>query len=60
VKNIIIEANNKVTSMLQEHRASLDAIASALLEKETIMLDDMVDIIRDLEQAGEHPEAVPA
>ncbi len=59
VKKIILEANDKVTRMLTEHRASLNAIAEALLDKETIMLDDMVAIIQEVEQTG-HEEAVPA
>ena len=59
VKKIILEANDKVTRMLTEHRASLNAIAEALLDKETIMLDDMVAIIQEVEQAG-HEEAVLA
>ncbi|MDO5675312.1 MAG: ATP-dependent zinc metalloprotease FtsH [bacterium] len=59
VKKIILEANDKVTGMLTEHRASLDAIAAALLDKETIMLDDMVAIIREVEQISQEEE-VPA
>ena len=56
VKKIILEANDKVTSMLAEHRASLNAIAAALLDKETIMLDDMVAIIREVEQMNQEAE----
>ena len=56
VKKIILEANDKVTSMLAEHRASLNAIAAALLDKETIMLDDMVAIIREVEQMSQEAE----
>ncbi len=59
VKKIILEANDKVTSMLAEHRASLNAIAAALLDKETIMLDDMVAIIREVEQMNQEAE-IPA
>ncbi len=59
VKKIILEANDKVTSMLTEHRASLNAIAAALLDKETIMLDDMVAIIREVEQMNQEAE-IPA
>ncbi len=59
VKKIILEANDKVTSMLAEHRASLNAIAAALLDKETIMLDDMVAIIREVEQMSQEAE-IPA
>ena len=59
VKKIILEANDKVTTMLQKHRASLNAIAEALLDKETIMLDDMVAIIRGVEHT-DLEEALPA
>ena len=45
--------------MLAEHRASLNAIAAALLDKETIMLDDMVAIIREVEQMNQEAE-IPA
>lgn len=56
VKSIIIQANDKVTAMLKEHRASLDAIAATLLDKETIMLDDMVAIINEVEQKNQEEE----
>lgn len=56
VKSIIIQANDKVTAMLKEHRASLDAIAAALLDKETIMLDDMVAIINEVEEKDQEEE----
>lgn len=59
VKGIILAANDKVTTMLQAHRASLDAIAAALLEKETIVLEDMVNIIQQVE-AAPAAEAQPA
>ncbi len=58
VKGIILDANAKVTAMLQKHRANLDAIAAALLEKETIVLEDMVNIIHQVEHPEE--EAQPA
>ena len=49
VKQIILDANDKVTRLLEKHRKSLDAIAAALLEKETIILDDMISIIQSVE-----------
>ena len=48
VKHIIVEANDKVTRMLQDNMDILKAIASELLEKETIMLEDMDRIIGQL------------
>ena len=51
VKQIIFEANEKVTTLLQENMAILKAIAAELLEKETIVLDDIDRII--IEHGGE-------
>ena len=48
VKQIIIEANERVTTLLTENMDILDAIAAELLEQETIMLEDMDRIISDL------------
>ena len=48
VKHLIVEANDKVTRMLQDNMDILKAIAGELLEKETIMLEDMDRIIGQL------------
>ena len=48
VKKIIIEANDRVTQLLSENRDILEALAKELLERETIMLDDMKRIIAEL------------
>lgn len=56
VKQIIIEANDKVTTLLQENREILNAIAEELLEKETIMLEDMERIITELRGGEEASE----
>ena len=45
VKQIIVEANDKVTRLLEENRDILTAIAAELLERETIMLEDIDRII---------------
>ncbi len=57
VKQIIIEANDRVTNLLQENMDILKAIADELLEKETIMLEDMERIINELRGGGEVIEA---
>jgi len=57
VKKIIIEANDKVTSLLEENRDILKALADELLEKETITLEDMDRIIHLLRD-GQTEEAV--
>ena len=48
VKEIIMEASNKVTEMLKENRDILKRMADDLLEKETIVLDDIDQIIAEL------------
>ena len=55
VKKIVVEANDKVSRLLEENRDILDALAEELLEKETIGLDDMDRIINRL-RAGEAVE----
>jgi cell division protease FtsH len=54
VKKIVVEANDKVTRLLEENRDILKAIADELLERETIILDDMDRIIAKLR--GENGE----
>ncbi|MDR2550196.1 MAG: ATP-dependent zinc metalloprotease FtsH [Desulfobulbus sp.] len=48
VKQIVVEAHDKVTRLLQENMDILRAIADELLERETIMLEDMDRIIAEL------------
>ncbi|BDD88059.1 ATP-dependent zinc metalloprotease FtsH [Desulfofustis limnaeus] len=48
VKDIIIEASDKVTGLLDSHRDVLDRMASELLEKETIVLEDIKRILAEL------------
>jgi cell division protease FtsH len=48
VKEIILEASDKVTSLLEKHRDVLDRMAEELLEKETIVLEDITRILAEL------------
>jgi cell division protease FtsH len=57
VKQIIVEANDKVTRLLEENMDILKAIADELLERETIMLEDMERIIEELRGEGKEQEA---
>ncbi len=57
VKQIILDANDKVTKMLQDNMDILKVIALELLEKETIMLEDMDRIISDLRPDASPPRA---
>ncbi len=54
VKDIITDAVNKVTKMLEDNRDILTRMAEDLLEKETIMLDDIEDMIHEL-RPGQYP-----
>ncbi len=54
VKNIIITARDKVSSLLVENRDILEKVAAELLEKETIVLEDIEAIMEEL-----HPEKYP-
>ncbi|WP_319588330.1 ATP-dependent zinc metalloprotease FtsH [uncultured Desulfobulbus sp.] len=58
VKKIVVEANDKVTRLLEDNRDILKALADELLERETIILDDMNRIINELrgEQTVEKAE----
>jgi len=61
VKKIVVEANDKVTRLLEENRDILKAIADELLERETIILDDMDRIIAELRgENGEETAEAPA
>jgi cell division protease FtsH len=55
VKEIILEASNKVTDMLKDSRNILKRMADDLLEKETIVLEDIEQMIKEL-----RPEAYEA
>jgi cell division protease FtsH len=48
VKKIVVEANDTVTRLLQDNMDILKALADELLERETIVLEDMDRIIAEL------------
>ncbi len=56
VKDIVLDANDKVTEMLQENIDILRAVADELLEKETIMLEDIDRIIDNLKEGRDPSE----
>ena len=56
VKEIIIEASNKVTELLEGHRDVLARMAEELLEKETIVLEDIQRILAELRPDEHHFE----
>jgi cell division protease FtsH len=60
VKNIIMEAMVQTTSLLTEHRDVLTRMAEELLEKETIVLDDIERILTELRPGQYEPVVVSA
>ncbi len=58
VKNIITEATVQTTSILTEHRDVLTRMAEELLEKETIVLDDIERILAELRPGQYEPVVV--
>ena len=58
VKNIIMEATVQTTSILTEHRDILTRMAEELLEKETIVLDDIEKILAELRPGQYAPVVV--
>ena len=65
VKEIILEASNKVVDLLESHQDILKRMADELLEKETIVLDDIQRILAELRpdehavKAKKEPAAAP-
>ena len=60
VKDIVLEANDTVTRLLQKNIDVLRAVAAELLEKETIMLEDLDRIINNLKEGRDPGEPLPA
>jgi cell division protease FtsH len=44
--------------MLATHRAALDAVAAALLEKETLSRDELIDVFSSVEQESRASDSV--
>jgi cell division protease FtsH len=44
--------------LLRKHRASLDRIAAALLEKETLVRDELLELVQDVEPESRASETV--
>ena len=60
VKKIVLDANDRVTQLLSENIDILKAVAVELLEKETIVLDDLDRIIAEHRGEQAEDEAEPA
>jgi len=60
VKSIVIKANEKVRELLSANMGNLHAIAAALLERETLVLEDIEKIMKAQEGASDSTAAAPA
>ena len=60
VKDIVLAANDSVTLMLQENIDILRAVAGELLEKETIMLEDIDRIMQNLKEGNDPSTPIAA
>jgi cell division protease FtsH len=58
VKEIVLSANDSVTLLLQENIDILRAVAGELLEKETIMLEDIDRIMQNLKDGKDPSEPI--
>ena len=47
IRNIILTAHDKALQILTEHRNIMEKMANVLLEKETLNLDEIYDIVRE-------------
>ncbi len=59
VKKMILEANDKVVSLLTEHMSALKEMAELLLEKETINAEDLRTILEKHDIALDNPAPAP-
>jgi cell division protease FtsH len=61
VTRLLIEAERRATDLLDENRATLDALIDKLLEKETISGDELLEVVRVSGQsAGGSPQELPS
>jgi cell division protease FtsH len=61
VTRLLIEAEKRATDLLDENRATLDALIDKLLEKETISGDELLEVVRVSGQsAGGSPQEIPS
>jgi len=51
-------AYGEAVRLLQKHRVPLDRLAAALLEKETLVRDEVVELLTDVEAESRASEAV--
>jgi cell division protease FtsH len=58
IRALIDRAHDEALEILTEHRPRLDRIAAALIEKETIEKEDLVEVLEGLEKRPQRAEGV--
>ncbi len=59
VSRLLVEAEGRAHELLAANRAALDAVITALLERETISGDELTAIVRGSRDLGNAPDPVP-
>jgi cell division protease FtsH len=57
---LIEQAHDEAHAILVAHRATLDSLADALIERETVDDSDLAELFKDMERWEGPPSAVPA
>jgi cell division protease FtsH len=57
VGRLLSEAEERAQRLLSDHRAALDAVIAALLEKETISGDELTEIVNRIQTSGDGQQA---
>ena len=57
VARLLAQAGERARGLLGEHRAALDAVIAALLEKETISGDELTEIVNRVQASGDGQQA---
>ncbi|HOS95074.1 MAG TPA: hypothetical protein PLQ54_17295, partial [Armatimonadota bacterium] len=49
IQSIIRHSHDRALSLMEQHRALLDAMVEALLERETLRTEELIDLVREIE-----------
>src|SRR5205085_452093 len=60
VRRLIEEAHNRARGVLTDNRATLDAIAVALMREESLSREELTDLINTHRAPGQEPLPVPS
>ena len=58
IRSLIDQAHDEALEILTEHRSKLDQIAAALIEKETIEKNDLIELLRGVDKRPQRGESM--